>query len=159
MDQSTTGYRNMWYFIIGTSNMCWGKCWEYIVAIRTTTITSITGCDDWRAWGSIYRTSICSLLISCILTEIPSSSPSLFCRAQLTQAVLLPPHAHVLELLPWIPDYIRGKWVQTKHMPTPLGVIFLNTDLKWVIDSLDDLCVDMLHAHPINLLINLLPFS
>ena len=54
----------------------------------------------------------------------------LFCRAQLTQAVLLPPHAHVLELLPWIPDYIRGKWVQTKHMPTPLGVIFLNTDLK-----------------------------
>ena len=27
--------------------------------------------------------------------------------AQLTQAVLLPPHGHVLELLPWIPDYIR----------------------------------------------------
>jgi hypothetical protein len=27
--------------------------------------------------------------------------------AQLTQAVLLPPHAHVLELLPWITDYIR----------------------------------------------------
>ena len=51
-------------------------------------------------------------------------------RAQLTQAVLLPPHAHILELLPWIPDYIRGKWVQTKHMPTPLGIIFLNTDLK-----------------------------
>ena len=27
--------------------------------------------------------------------------------AQLTQAVLLPPQGHVLELLPWIPDYIR----------------------------------------------------
>ena len=27
--------------------------------------------------------------------------------AQLTQAVLLPPNAHVLELLPWIPEYIR----------------------------------------------------
>lgn len=27
--------------------------------------------------------------------------------AQLTQAILLPPHAHVLELLPWIPSYIR----------------------------------------------------
>jgi len=26
--------------------------------------------------------------------------------AQLTQGILLPPHAHVLELLPWIPDYI-----------------------------------------------------
>ena len=28
--------------------------------------------------------------------------------AQLTQAVLLPDHAHVLELLPWITDYIRS---------------------------------------------------
>ena len=27
--------------------------------------------------------------------------------AQLTQAILLPDHAHVLELLPWITDYIR----------------------------------------------------
>ncbi len=30
--------------------------------------------------------------------------------AQLTQAILLPRHAHVLELLPWIPNYINGKW-------------------------------------------------
>ena len=74
-----------------------------------------------------------------IICDLISDMPSLLLlllllsfvhRAQLTQAVLLPPHAHVLELLPWIPDYIRGKWVQTKHMPTPLGVIFLNTDLK-----------------------------
>ena len=50
--------------------------------------------------------------------------------AQLTQAILLPPDAHVLELLPWITDYIRGKWVQTRHGPTPLGVIFHNSDLK-----------------------------
>ena len=27
--------------------------------------------------------------------------------AQLTQAILLPKHAHVLELLPWVPSYIR----------------------------------------------------
>jgi len=29
--------------------------------------------------------------------------------AQLTQAVLLPPHGHVLELLPWIPEYTRKR--------------------------------------------------
>ena len=28
--------------------------------------------------------------------------------AQLTQAILLPERAHVLELLPWVPDYIRS---------------------------------------------------
>ena len=49
--------------------------------------------------------------------------------AQLTQAVLLPPHGHVLELLPWVPPYIRGQWVQTRSKPTPLGIIFHNTDL------------------------------
>lgn len=31
--------------------------------------------------------------------------------AQLTQAVLLPPHAHLLELLPWVTDYIRGEQI------------------------------------------------
>ncbi|KAL7532129.1 hypothetical protein ACHAWF_004017 [Thalassiosira exigua] len=57
--------------------------------------------------------------------------------AQLTQAVLLPPRAHVLELLPWVPPYIRGKWVRTTHVPTPLGVIFHNTDLNHAGYSLD----------------------
>ena len=57
--------------------------------------------------------------------------------SQLTQAVLLPDHAHILELLPWITDYIRGKWVQTKNGPTPLGVIFHNTNLNHVGFSLD----------------------
>jgi len=57
--------------------------------------------------------------------------------AQLTQAILLPQHAHVLEILPWVPTYVRGKWVQTTHMPTPLGVIFHNTDLNHVGYSLD----------------------
>ena len=50
--------------------------------------------------------------------------------AQLTQSVLLPPGGHVLELLPWVPSYIRGRWVQTTHTPTPLGIIFHNSDLK-----------------------------
>ncbi|KAL7542693.1 hypothetical protein ACHAXR_012002 [Thalassiosira sp. AJA248-18] len=57
--------------------------------------------------------------------------------AQMTQAILLPKHAHVLELLPWITDYIRGKWVQTTNGPTPLGVIFHNTDLNHLGYSLD----------------------
>jgi len=30
--------------------------------------------------------------------------------AQMTQAILLPRNAHVLELLPWIPNYARGLW-------------------------------------------------
>ena len=50
--------------------------------------------------------------------------------AQLTQSVLLPPGGHVLELLPWVPPYIRGRWVQTTHEPTPLGIIFHNSDLN-----------------------------
>jgi len=50
--------------------------------------------------------------------------------AQLTQAILLPRNAHVLELLPWIPNYISGNWVQRRSSPTPLGVIFHNTDLN-----------------------------
>ncbi|KAL3788233.1 hypothetical protein ACHAWO_012622 [Cyclotella atomus] len=52
--------------------------------------------------------------------------------AQMTQAVLLPQHGDVLELLPWVPkNYtIRGEWVQTRHFPTPLGVIYHNTDLN-----------------------------
>ncbi|KAL7475367.1 hypothetical protein ACHAW6_001285 [Cyclotella cf. meneghiniana] len=52
--------------------------------------------------------------------------------AQLTQAILLPPHRHVLELLPWVTDNIRGWWVQTRHTPTPLGIIFHNSDLNHV---------------------------
>ena len=52
--------------------------------------------------------------------------------AQMTQAVLLPQHGHVLELLPWVPENynLRGLWVQIRHGPTPLGVIFHNTDLN-----------------------------
>lgn len=65
--------------------------------------------------------------------------------AQLTQAVVLPPHAHVLELLPWVPSYIRGAWVTRRNAPTPLGIIYHNTDLNHAGFSLDrtstDLCV------------------
>ncbi len=52
--------------------------------------------------------------------------------AQLTQAVLLPTHAYILELLPWVPYYLWGGWVTTTHVPTPLGVIFHRTDLNHV---------------------------
>jgi len=65
--------------------------------------------------------------------------------AQLTQAVVLPPHAHVLEILPWVPSYIRGNWVTRRDAPTPLGIIYHNTDLNHAGYSLDrsstDLCV------------------
>ena len=52
--------------------------------------------------------------------------------AQLTQAVLLPTHAYILELLPWVPYYLWGGWVTTTHVPTPLGVIFHRTDLNHI---------------------------
>ncbi|KAL3816881.1 hypothetical protein ACHAXA_006957, partial [Cyclostephanos tholiformis] len=68
--------------------------------------------------------------------------------AQLTQAVLLPPHAHVLELLPWITDYIRGDWVRTTHVVTPLGVIFHNTDLNHLGYSLDRSSVPLCEGVP-----------
>ena len=65
--------------------------------------------------------------------------------AQLTQAVVLLPHAHVLEILPWVPSYIRGNWVTRRDAPTPLGIIYHNTDLNHAGYSLDrtstDLCV------------------
>jgi hypothetical protein len=50
--------------------------------------------------------------------------------AQLTQAVLLPPHGKILELLPWVPPYLQGNWVQWTNRPTPLGVIYHKTDLN-----------------------------
>ena len=50
--------------------------------------------------------------------------------AQLTQGVLLPPHGKVLELLPWIPSYLQGHWVQWTNRPTPLGIIYHKTDLN-----------------------------
>lgn len=57
--------------------------------------------------------------------------------AQLTQGVLIPTHAFVVELLPWAPeDYfgtgrdVWGGWVQTRNRPTPLGIIYHNTDLN-----------------------------
>ena len=52
--------------------------------------------------------------------------------AQLTQAVLLPTRAYILELLPWVPYYLWGGWVTTTHVPTPLGVIFHRTDLNHI---------------------------
>jgi len=50
--------------------------------------------------------------------------------AQLTQGVLLPKRAYIVELLPWVPWYLFGDWVRTKSKPTPLGVIFHNTELQ-----------------------------
>lgn len=51
--------------------------------------------------------------------------------AQLTQGVLLPSQAYVLEILPWIPSYLTvGGWVASTNAPTPLVVIYHNTDVN-----------------------------
>jgi hypothetical protein len=51
--------------------------------------------------------------------------------AQLTQGILLPSQAYVLEILPWIPNYLTvGGWVASTNAPTPLGVIYHNTDIN-----------------------------
>jgi len=63
----------------------------------------------------------------------------------MTQAMLLPPNSHVLELLPWIPDYSRGDWTQRRNVPTPLGVIFHNSDLNHFGYSLDRSSVPLCH--------------
>jgi hypothetical protein len=50
--------------------------------------------------------------------------------AQLTQGVLLPSHGNILEILPWIPSYCIGGWVASTSAPTPLGVLYHNTDIN-----------------------------
>jgi hypothetical protein len=52
--------------------------------------------------------------------------------AQLTQGILVTPHAYILELLPWVPYYLWGGWVATTHSPTPLGVIYHRTDINHI---------------------------
>jgi hypothetical protein len=50
--------------------------------------------------------------------------------AQLTQGIFLPRHGYIVELLPWIPDWAWGEWVATTDTPTPLGIIYHNTELN-----------------------------
>jgi hypothetical protein len=60
--------------------------------------------------------------------------------AQLTDAVWMPPHKLVVELLPYIPPETQpygGNEVQHAHKPTPLGVIYSGTDLNHVGYPLD----------------------
>ena len=57
--------------------------------------------------------------------------------AQLTQGIFLPSHKSILEILPWIPTYARGDWTQITGAPTPLGIIYHNTNLNHVGYSLD----------------------
>lgn len=56
--------------------------------------------------------------------------------ASLTQGVLLPDYSAILEILPWIPEKsyfgrgMWGEWTRTKIQPTPLGLIYHNTELQ-----------------------------
>lgn len=53
--------------------------------------------------------------------------------ASLTEAVLMPPHSVVVELLPWLyRETTYGRWTTWVDRPTPLGVIFSETDLVHV---------------------------
>ena len=83
--------------------------------------------------------------VACIIVDVEEASTpeeqlimhrSLFALigihgAQLTQGILLPKHANVLEILPWIPSYLSiGGWVASTNAPTALGVIYHNTDVN-----------------------------
>jgi len=75
--------------------------------------------------------------------------------SQMTQAILLPKHSHVLELMPWIPPYIGGAWTNSLDSPTPaLGTTYHNTDLNHIGYPLDrwsvPLCEEV-SKHPRNL--------
>jgi hypothetical protein len=53
--------------------------------------------------------------------------------AQLTEALLMPHDALVVELLPWIYPGIRwGSWTRWVHRPTPLGVLFSGSSLNHI---------------------------
>ncbi|KAL7510893.1 hypothetical protein ACHAXN_007798 [Cyclotella atomus] len=57
--------------------------------------------------------------------------------SQLTQGVLLKSNSVVVELLPWLPDKSHWKipvhgdgWVNRKDHPTPMGIMWHNTDIN-----------------------------
>jgi hypothetical protein len=53
--------------------------------------------------------------------------------AQLTEALLMPPGSLVVELLPWIHPTVKwGRWTTWVHRPTPLGVLFSETNLNHI---------------------------
>jgi hypothetical protein len=55
--------------------------------------------------------------------------------AQLTEALFMPPGSLVVEFLPWIPSHLGvnwGGWTTWTHRPTPLGILFSETDLNHV---------------------------
>jgi hypothetical protein len=51
--------------------------------------------------------------------------------AGLAESMWMPKHAIVVELLPWIHPWTTwGGWARLTHEPTPLGIIWANTDLN-----------------------------
>jgi len=50
--------------------------------------------------------------------------------SQFTNGIFLPRHGFILELLPWIPNYSHGyTWAARTQGPTPMGTVFINSDL------------------------------
>lgn len=49
--------------------------------------------------------------------------------SQFTNGIFLPRHGFILELLPWIPDYSVDQWAANTHAPTPMGNVFIDSDL------------------------------
>jgi hypothetical protein len=127
IDDSYTGDTREWKFV-GLAQRSYRRSWINLPKVR----------DKCNALYGEKKIQVACIEVNVENTTTPyeqlllhQSVDALFGvhGAQLTQAVLLPPHGHVLELLPWVTDYIRGSWVQTRHIPTPLGIIFHNTDL------------------------------
>jgi hypothetical protein len=104
--------RRLWLNIDDAISMCNEKFGRYRVACITVDVEEA---NDAKAQLLMHRSLHAFIGIH---------------GAQLTQGVVLPTHGYVLELLPWIPSYCHGNWVASTSGPTPLGVIFHNTDMN-----------------------------
>lgn len=75
--------------------------------------------EDWNPYTQLVRHAALDALIG-------------IHGAQMTEAIWMKPGSLVVELLPYIPKGLHGSWVKTTHKPTPLGIIFDETDLNHV---------------------------
>ena len=88
----TEGYRGgtKEFMVIGLTQRTYRRAWLNLPSI-------LEECD-----AAFFERAIC---VEVNVEE--AAMPFAQHGAQLTQAILLPDHPHVLELLPWIADYIR----------------------------------------------------
>lgn len=115
-------------------------------------LTQRSGRRQWRGLGhskqacnrEFLRHKICCVEINLEKNEMESPVKHLITHAaldgmvgihgaQLTEALLMPPGSLVVEFLPWVLEGLKqGRWTTKAHSPTPLGVMFTNTDLNHI---------------------------